>query len=85
MNTPPVVSRQEWEAAPTSPTAAATRRLGGTWSYLDMAALGRQEEWEDSPAGYLQTSPYEWWVWHDEPGRANPEQVERARRAAAGD
>ena len=25
--------------------------LGSTWSYLDMTALGRQEEWEDSPGG----------------------------------
>jgi hypothetical protein len=58
--------------------------MGGTWSYLDITALGRQEEWEDSPEGYPQTPPYEWWVWHDEPGRTNPEQVERARRAAAG-
>ena len=32
-----------------------------------MTALGRQEEWEDSPEGYPQTPPYEWWVWHDEP------------------
>ena len=28
--------------------------LGSTWSYLDMTALGRQEEWEDSPEGYPQ-------------------------------
>jgi predicted dithiol-disulfide oxidoreductase (DUF899 family) len=41
--------------------------LGSTWSYLDMTALGRQEEWEDSPEGYPQTPPYEWWIWHDEP------------------
>ncbi len=40
--------------------------LGSTWSYLDMTALGRQEEWEDSPEGYPQTPPYEWWHWHDE-------------------
>jgi predicted dithiol-disulfide oxidoreductase (DUF899 family) len=40
--------------------------LGSTWSYLDMTALGRQEEWEDSPQGYPQASPYVWWVWHDE-------------------
>jgi predicted dithiol-disulfide oxidoreductase (DUF899 family) len=40
--------------------------LGSTWSYLDMTALGRQEEWEDSPEGYPQTPPYEWWNWHDE-------------------
>jgi predicted dithiol-disulfide oxidoreductase (DUF899 family) len=40
--------------------------LGSTWSYLDMTALGRQEEWEDSPEGYPQGSPYVWWTWHDE-------------------
>jgi predicted dithiol-disulfide oxidoreductase (DUF899 family) len=43
--------------------------LGSTWSYLDMTALGRQEEWEDSPEGYPQTPPYKWWIWHDEPNR----------------
>ena len=42
--------------------------LGSTWSYLDMTALGRQEEWEDSPEGYPQTKPYQWWDWHDSPG-----------------
>ena len=36
-----------------------------TWNLLDMTALGRQEEWEDSPAGYPQEPPYEWWAWHD--------------------
>ena len=35
--------------------------LGSTWSYLDLTALGRQEEWEDSPDGYPQTPAYEWW------------------------
>ena len=40
--------------------------MGGTWSYLDITALGRQEEWEDSPEGYPQTPPYEWWNWHDD-------------------
>ena len=39
--------------------------LGSTWSYLDMSALGRQETWEDSPEGYPQSAPYEWWNWHD--------------------
>lgn len=39
--------------------------FGTTWSYLDITALGRQESWEDSPAGYPQTPPYEWWRWHD--------------------
>jgi len=40
--------------------------LGSTWSYLDLTALGRQEAWEDSPAGYPQTPPYSWWKRHDE-------------------
>jgi predicted dithiol-disulfide oxidoreductase (DUF899 family) len=39
--------------------------MGGTWSYLDITALGRQEEWENSPEGYPQTPPYQWWNWHD--------------------
>jgi predicted dithiol-disulfide oxidoreductase (DUF899 family) len=42
--------------------------MGSTWSYLDMTALGRQEEWEDSPEGYPQTPPYQWWNLHDEYG-----------------
>jgi predicted dithiol-disulfide oxidoreductase (DUF899 family) len=40
--------------------------MGSTWSYLDITALGRQEEWEDSPEGYPQTPPYQWWNLHDE-------------------
>ena len=42
--------------------------MGSTWSYLDITALGRQEEWEDSPEGYPQTPPYQWWNLHDEYG-----------------
>ena len=48
--------------------------MGSTWSYLDITALGRQEEWEDSPEGYPQTPPYKWWNWHDEYGDARPSQ-----------
>jgi predicted dithiol-disulfide oxidoreductase (DUF899 family) len=48
-------------------------QMGNSWNYLDITALGRQEEWEDSPEGYPQTPPYRWWVWHDDfvtdPGR----------------
>jgi predicted dithiol-disulfide oxidoreductase (DUF899 family) len=40
--------------------------IGPVWSFLDRSALGRQEEWEDSPEGYPQTPPYEWWRRHDE-------------------
>ncbi|MET0769122.1 MAG: DUF899 domain-containing protein [Solirubrobacteraceae bacterium] len=39
--------------------------MGGTWSYLDITALGRQEEWEDSPEGHPQTATYVWQNWHD--------------------
>ena len=39
--------------------------MGSTWSYLDITALGRQEEWEDSPEGYPQTKAYQWWNYHD--------------------
>jgi predicted dithiol-disulfide oxidoreductase (DUF899 family) len=39
--------------------------IGTTWSYLDMTAFGRQEEWEDSPEGTPQTPPYTWWNYHD--------------------
>jgi len=58
--------------------------MGGTWAYLDMTALGRQEVWEDSPDGYPQTPPYEWWNWHDEYGNDEAsakvlEQVHRGR------
>jgi predicted dithiol-disulfide oxidoreductase (DUF899 family) len=44
--------------------------MGSTWAYLDITALGRQEEWEDSPEGYPQTPPYQWWNLHDEYGAA---------------
>jgi predicted dithiol-disulfide oxidoreductase (DUF899 family) len=60
--------------------------MGGTWAYLDITALGRQEEWEDSPEGYPQTPPYTWWNWHDdydeaETSRSWLAQVERGVRA----
>lgn len=40
--------------------------LGSNWSYLDLTPFGRQEAWEDSPAGWPQTPPYAWWRRHDE-------------------
>jgi predicted dithiol-disulfide oxidoreductase (DUF899 family) len=40
--------------------------LGSVWSFLDLTPLGRQEDWEDSPADYPQTPRYEWWRLHDE-------------------
>jgi predicted dithiol-disulfide oxidoreductase (DUF899 family) len=60
-------------------------QMGGTWDYLDITALGRQEQWEDSPDGYPRDEPYQWWVWHDEPAtdghRAGAEQLDIARQS----
>jgi predicted dithiol-disulfide oxidoreductase (DUF899 family) len=66
--------------------------MGGTWAYLDITALGRQEEWEDSPEGYPQTAPYHWWRRHDEydlPAEAEgaissamDEQIERSQQGS---
>ena len=49
-------------------TQRGVEALGSVWTFLDVTPLGRQEEWEDSPAGYPQTKPYEWWRRHDEYG-----------------
>jgi predicted dithiol-disulfide oxidoreductase (DUF899 family) len=59
--------------------------LGSTWGYLDITALGRQEEWEDSPEGYPQTPPYAWLNWNDNYGEAAaaPEWSEQVKRGVA--
>jgi predicted dithiol-disulfide oxidoreductase (DUF899 family) len=67
--------------------ARGDEQMGGTWNYLDITALGRQENWEDSPAGYPQTPPYEWWTWHDEPAQIDADrpglvQLRKAQAAA---
>ncbi|MFC4061451.1 DUF899 family protein [Planomonospora corallina] len=41
-------------------------RLGSVWTFLDLAPYGRREAWEDSPAGWPQSRPYDWWRLHDE-------------------
>ena len=56
--------------------------MGSTWSYLDITALGRQEEWEDSPEGYPQTPPYKWWRLHDDYGSEAGAWEQRSRRGA---
>jgi predicted dithiol-disulfide oxidoreductase (DUF899 family) len=60
-------------------------QMGGTWNYLDITALGRQEKWEDSPEGSPQDEPYQWWIWHDEPKTDGPrpgaEQLEIAKES----
>jgi predicted dithiol-disulfide oxidoreductase (DUF899 family) len=47
-------------------TSRGVEALGSVWTFLDLTPLGRQEEWEDSPEGYPQEKPYEWWRRHDE-------------------
>ena len=40
--------------------------LGSVWTFLDLVPYGRQEDWEDSPAGWPRTERYTWWRRHDE-------------------
>lgn len=40
-------------------------QLGTTFSLLDLVPYGRQERWEDSPAGWPTGDPYVWWRRHD--------------------
>jgi len=45
--------------------------LGPVWTLLDLTALGRQEDWEDSPDGIARTPRYGWWKRHDEYGEGD--------------
>jgi len=45
--------------------------LGSVWTFLDLTPLGRQEKWEDSPAGAPQEPPYQWWRRHDKYEKEN--------------
>ena len=47
-------------------TARGVEALGSTWTFLDLTPFGRQESWEDSPKGWPQSAPYQWWHRHDE-------------------
>jgi len=38
--------------------------FGTAWSFYDVAPLGRQEKWQDAPAGSPQGAPYVWWRRH---------------------
>jgi predicted dithiol-disulfide oxidoreductase (DUF899 family) len=50
-------------------SARGTEVLGNVWGFLEATPYGRQEKWEDSPPGWPQTPPYEWWHRHDEYGQ----------------
>jgi predicted dithiol-disulfide oxidoreductase (DUF899 family) len=47
-------------------SARGVEALGPVWTFLDLMPYGRQEKWEDSPAGWPQSEPYYWWRRHDE-------------------
>ena len=49
-----------------STQARGTEALGNAWGFLDITPYGRQEHWEDSPEGWPQSPPYQWWRRHDE-------------------
>lgn len=51
--------------------ARASETLGPLFPLLDLTPLGRQESWEDSPAGRPQGDPYVWWDLHDQYGDQN--------------
>lgn len=38
------------------------------WTMLDLTPLGRQEDWQDSPAGGARSKPGSWWRRHDDYG-----------------
>ena len=44
--------------------------IGPAWSFLDLTPLGRQEDWQEVPAGRPQGPAYEWWRLHDNYGAA---------------
>jgi predicted dithiol-disulfide oxidoreductase (DUF899 family) len=39
------------------------------WTLMDLVPFGRQEQWEDSPAGFPQSKAFVWWRRHDEYGK----------------
>ena len=46
--------------------------MDNSYRLLDLTVYGRQETWEDSPAGYPQSEPYVWINLHDEYEAATP-------------
>jgi predicted dithiol-disulfide oxidoreductase (DUF899 family) len=50
-------------------TARGLEPAGTIWRLLDLTPMGRQEQWEETPAGRPQQPPYQWWRRHDEYGK----------------
>jgi predicted dithiol-disulfide oxidoreductase (DUF899 family) len=60
-------------------TARGSEGVGNVWGFLDCTPYGRQELWEDSPPGWPQSPPYQWWRRHDEYVDAPPAPAEQRR------
>lgn len=60
-------------------------QLGTTFSLLDLVPYGRQEAWQDAPAGWPQGETYVWWRRHDSYGDMPAPSEERLRSAGVGD
>ena len=56
--------------------------LGTPMALLDITPFGRQETWQDAPAGVPQGEPYRWWRRHDEYDE-HPSAPSAARRRVA--
>jgi predicted dithiol-disulfide oxidoreductase (DUF899 family) len=69
MKPSPIISKEKLrrahEALPAKEKEATGTRRGVEALGNDLTPFGRQETWEDSPLGYRQTPPYEWWRSHD--------------------
>ena len=51
-------------------TRRGVEAMDNSYRLLDLTVYGRQETWEDSPEGYPQTPPYQWWNYHDNYGKS---------------
>ena len=54
--------RGQMSTGPGTATAAATEQLSHTFPLIDLLPCGRQEPWQDSPAGWPQSETYEGWL-----------------------
>ena len=56
-------------SAPTSSTTAATSSWAAPGATSTSPHSDVKRQWEDSPVGYPQTPPYQWWNYHDAYGK----------------
>ena len=70
-NAHPIASPEQWwdahqrMRAKEKEVMRARDALAAERRRMPWMAVGRQEDWEDSPPGHPRTPPYTWWRWHD--------------------